>query len=78
MRVFALIAASALAGILFGGGPARATGLEPLACAAGYHVDRGGNCQPDIAQENRWCPRGTVFHPTFDGWTCDPPPPEAY
>ncbi len=50
----------------------------PLACASGYHTDRGGNCQPNVAEENRYCPTGLVFHPTFDGWTCDPAPPEAY
>jgi len=50
----------------------------PMACASGYHPDAGGNFQPDAAQANRYCPTGTVFHPTFDSWTCDPPPPEAY
>jgi hypothetical protein len=50
----------------------------PIACASGYHLDAGGNCQPDAAQANRYCPTGTVFHPAFEGWTCDPPPPEAY
>jgi hypothetical protein len=50
----------------------------PVACAAGYHLDAGGNCQPNAEQANRYCPKGTVFHPTFDGWECDPPPPEAY
>jgi hypothetical protein len=62
--------------------PARArVGLGsafPVACAAGYHVDAGGNCQPNGPQTNRYCPTGTVFHPTFEGWNCDPPPPEAY
>ncbi len=50
----------------------------PITCASGYHLDAGANCQPDIAQTNRYCPTGTVFHPTVEGWTCDPPPPEAY
>ena len=50
----------------------------PVPCAAGYHTDAGGNCQPNVAEVNRYCPRGTVFHAAFDGWTCDPPPPEAY
>ena len=62
--------------------PARsAVGLGaafPVACAAGYHLDAGGNCQPEAEQANRYCPTGTVFNPTFDGWSCDPPPPEAY
>jgi len=50
----------------------------PQVCASGYHVDAGGNCQPNAAQTDRFCPAHTVFHPTFDGWSCDPPPPEAY
>ena len=60
--------------------PAAARSGAPyrLACAGGYYADAGGNCQPEVAQVNRYCPVGTVFHPTFDGWTCDPPPPEAY
>ena len=51
---------------------------RPVACASGYHLDRGGNCQPNVAEVSRYCPPGTVFHPTFDSWECDPPPPEAY
>jgi hypothetical protein len=50
----------------------------PQACASGYHPDAGGNCQPNGGAGNRYCPDGLVFQPTFDGWTCDPPPPEAY
>ena len=50
----------------------------PQSCAAGYHPDAGGNCQPNVAQPDRFCPAGTVFHTAFNGWTCDPPPPEAY
>ena len=50
----------------------------PQACAPGYHADAGGNCQPNVAEANRYCPAGTVFHPTFDNWTCDPAPREAY
>ncbi len=52
--------------------------VYPQACASGYHTDAGGNCQPNTPEESRFCPRGTVFHPAFDGWTCDPAPPEAY
>ncbi len=50
----------------------------PMACAAGYHTDAGGNCQPKGGEANRYCPTGLVFHPTFNGWSCDPAPPEAY
>jgi hypothetical protein len=50
----------------------------PQACASGYHRDAGGNCQPAIAEIDRFCDPGTVFHPTSDGWRCDPAPPEAY
>jgi hypothetical protein len=50
----------------------------PQACASGYHPDAGGNCQPNGGAGNRYCPDGTVFEPTFDGWYCGPAPPEAY
>jgi len=50
----------------------------PQACASGYHPDAGGNCQPNGGQSNRYCPDGLVVHPAFNGWTCDPAPPEAY
>jgi hypothetical protein len=50
----------------------------PQTCASGYHPDKGGNCQPNGGESNRYCPDGTVFEPTFDGWYCGPPPPEAY
>ena len=83
MRIshLAALAALALIGTASSQAPAASAGLgvaHPVACARGYHVDAGGNCQPNVAQVNRYCPRGTVFHPTFDGWTCDPPPREAY
>ena len=74
MRKLALtVALAALAAT-----PALAQRLPPQACASGYQTDRGGNCQPINGEENRFCPRGLVFHPTFNGWSCDPPPPEAY
>lgn len=84
MRVSHL--ATALAALLVTGCPfspalADSAGLgaaHRVACASGYHVDAGGNCQPNVAQSDRYCPRGLVFHPAFDGWTCDPPPREAY
>ena len=41
------------------------------ACAAGYHADAQGNCQPNFAQEDRFCPRGAVFHVEPWGWDCD-------
>jgi hypothetical protein len=73
---FAVFAASsALAGSR---APAGLGNAYPQVCGAGYHTDAGGNCQPNVAEESRFCPRGTVFHPSFDGWTCDPAPPEAY
>jgi hypothetical protein len=50
----------------------------PQTCASGYHPDAGGNCQPNGGSGNRYCPNGSVFEPTFDGWYCGPAPPEAY
>jgi hypothetical protein len=50
----------------------------PQACASGYHPDKGGNCQPNGGESSRYCPEGSVFEPTFDGWYCGPAPPEAY
>jgi hypothetical protein len=60
-------------------GPSDGLGATfPQACAAGYHKDAGGNCQPKGGETSRYCPQGTVFEPTFDGWNCNPAPPEAY
>ena len=78
LPLFAAIAVSGVAGFALGGAPAQAAGVQRAACASGYHLDRGGNCQPNGGEQNRYCPRGLVFHPTFDGWSCDPPPREAY
>jgi hypothetical protein len=50
----------------------------PQACGSGYRPDKGGNCQPNGGETNRYCPTGLVMHPAFNGWTCDPAPPEAY
>jgi hypothetical protein len=64
-----------------GAAPRAGVGLGqafPQTCASGYHPDAGGNCQPTGGAGNRFCPDGTVFEPTFDGWNCEPPPPEAY
>jgi hypothetical protein len=74
----AVLALSALAAPACAHAAAGFGDVVRLACAPGYHVDRGGNCQPDIAEQNRYCPNGTVFEPTFDGWRCDPAPREAY
>jgi hypothetical protein len=78
--------AAALAACLLSGLPATAAprapvGLGnafPMACASGYHTDVGGNCQPNAGEQSRFCPAGTVYQPTYEGWVCNPPPPEAY
>lgn len=72
----AAFAASFLAGIAMSGGAAWAAGYGAefrQACAPGYHTDREGNCQPNLAQTNRYCPPGAVFHTAPDGWFCDAP-----
>lgn len=71
----ALAATPALAGSRASAGLGNAF---PRVCAGGYHTDAGGNCQPNAAEFDRFCPPGSVYHPSPDGWTCDPPPPEAY
>jgi hypothetical protein len=44
------------------------------ACASGYHPDAGGNCEPDVAEVNRFCPAGGVYHPAPNGgWYCETP-----
>jgi hypothetical protein len=42
----------------------------PRACASGYHTDSGGNCQPNAAQYNRFCPPGLAYEPDPLGWRC--------
>jgi hypothetical protein len=83
MRVTYLVAALAaacMAGGVASVGSARAQeGTQfAQACAPGYHADRGGNCQSDVAEVNRYCPPGAVFHPSFDGWYCDAPSGRTY
>jgi hypothetical protein len=75
--IFVTAAALGLAG--FGATPAAATAPQvAMACASGYHVDRGGNCQPNAGETNRYCPPGYVFHPSFDGWYCESPSGRTY
>jgi hypothetical protein len=49
-----------------------AASAQPSFCAAGYHVDRQGNCQPDVRQYNRYCAPGNVYEPFPGGWRCVP------
>jgi hypothetical protein len=74
--VTAALAASCLAGLAIGGAPAQAAGYGQSygpACAPSYHADRQGNCQPNVAEANRYCPPGEVFNPFPDGWFCEAP-----
>ena len=79
--LMAALAGSCAIGATLAGSPARAAGAGDMlaqACASGYHTDRGGNCQPDAGEANRYCPPGAVFHPSFDGWYCDSPSGRSY
>ncbi len=62
--------------------PAKAAGYDQqyaMACAPGYHNDRQGNCQPDVAEVNRYCPPGAIYHPWIDGnWYCETPQGNIY
>ena len=50
----------------------------PVACAAGYHSDASGNCQPNIETVDRYCPQpGLIYQPAPWGWSCVPAP-EGY
>ena len=54
MRLIVPLAASLIAAILISPALARsrpATGVSNI-CASGYHVDGGGNCQPNAAQQD--------------------------
>jgi hypothetical protein len=47
---------------------------SPGACGSGYHPEAGGACEPDVAQVNRFCPTGQVYHPAPNGgWVCEIP-----
>ena len=71
----ALAAATCLTG--FAHHARAATGIDgqpQAACGSGYHADRGGVCQPDVQEVNRYCPQGGVYHPAPNGgWTCETP-----
>ena len=67
----------ALCGAILAPASAGAISLE-MRCASGYHVDRGGNCQPDARETNRFCPRGFIYQPAPDGYRCLPPPPRRH
>jgi hypothetical protein len=80
VHLVAALAASCLTGLAadahaqawIGGG-----GRYSGACGSGYHPDQSGNCQPDIAQANRYCPEGAVYHPWNNGgWYCEYPEAE--
>jgi hypothetical protein len=76
--LLAAVAILALDGAALARSPVGLGAAFPVACAYGYHVDAGGNCQPRLGEANRYCPTGLVFHATFDGYRCDPAPREAY
>jgi hypothetical protein len=76
VHLAAALAASCLTGFVAN---ARAEGGPELACGSGYHPDAQGNCEPNVAETNRFCPKGTVYHPWINGgWICEaaePPQP---
>ena len=46
-----------------------------MACWSGYHPDKYGNCQPNIAETPRYCDQpGLMYQPAPWGWTCVPIP----
>ncbi len=73
----AALAVSLLAAGAMGGGAAHAAGYSQ-ACAPGYHTDSEGNCQPNIAQTNRYCAPGEVYNPFPGGWFCASPSGRTY
>ncbi len=75
MNFFRLTAALVSSGFAIGNAPALAANGHSYsrACAPSYHLDHQGNCQPNLAQTNRYCPPGEVYHPSPDGWFCDAP-----
>jgi hypothetical protein len=85
MKSSVIIAAALLSAPLFGGSPVWAANelvtpvvlrtQFPVACAAGYHPDASGNCQPNNEQVDRFCPQaGTMYQPAPGGWACVPIP----
>jgi hypothetical protein len=68
----AVLIGSAASG-LFGGQPAHAA---TMTCWSGYHADRRGDCQPDNAIPDRFCPPGLMYQvfPNYEGYICVPIP----
>ena len=74
VNLFAALAASYLTGFAADAYAASGNGPEAQssgACGSGYHPDAGGYCQPEVAEVNRYCPAGGVYHPAPHGWYCE-------
>jgi hypothetical protein len=77
MKSKAILAASLLFLPLVGALPSHAQSrmAPPLACWAGYHPDKDGNCQPNIPETPRYCDQpGLIYQPAPWGWSCVPAP----
>jgi hypothetical protein len=76
VHLVSALAASCLTGLAANvavAGEVGPNGEISSACGSGYHTDEHGDCQPDVAQTNRFCPAGAVYHPSPGGWTCEYP-----
>jgi hypothetical protein len=74
MRTVHLVAALAASCLTGFAAQAYAAGPGAVACGSGYHPDAEGNCEPNVAQTNRFCPTGAVYHPWINGgWYCEYP-----
>ena len=72
----AALAATCLSGFAMSGGAAQAAHHDEayrLACGSGYHTDRQGNCQSNVAETSRYCPPGEIYNPFPGGWYCTGP-----
>ena len=76
-NLIAMLAASCVTGFAVDAYAAEGVGFDaqsPGVCASGYHPDATGNCEPDVAEVNRFCPPGQVYHPAPNGgWYCETP-----
>ncbi len=78
MRAIYLLSALAASSLTGLAANAHAAARTDLACGSGYHPEGGGNCEPDVAETNRYCPTGQVYHPWINGgWYCETPEPSA-
>ena len=72
----ALFIGSLVLGALAGPASVTSAQAQPIACWSGYHLDKRGDCQPDIPAADLRCGPGLISQvfPNYFGYICVPIP----